>query len=144
VAVNYGVGRHNYYVPHDQEVLAEKWLFLSQPPFPWSLAFSKVSISWMLLRIQRDIRWWCWTMYAFMVLSVGVAITSNVFQLSLCTPLYGVWDHSDPSVVCMDSKKAQTSIYVNSCVTIVTDVALSLAVCLFSSPPFWRFFGLQC
>ncbi|KAK4239504.1 hypothetical protein C8A03DRAFT_32456 [Achaetomium macrosporum] len=127
VAVSYGVGRHNYYVPHDQEVLAEKWLFLSQPPFPWSLAFSKVSISWMLLRIQRDTRWWCWTMYGFMVVSVGVAIVSNIFQLSMCKPLYGAWDHSDPSVVCTDPKKSQASIYVTSSVTIVTDVALSLA-----------------
>lgn len=128
MAVHYGVGRHNYYVPTPDETLAEKWLFLSQPPFPWSLAFSKVSIAWMLLRIQRERLWWTCFMYALMIIAVGVAIVSNVFQLSLCKPLSGVWDHTDPNVVCSDPKTGQTSIYVTSALTIVTDVALSIAV----------------
>ena len=128
VAIHYGVGRHNYYVPDDKEVLAEKWLFITQPPFPWSLAFSKMSIAWMLIRIQRDRRWWTWAMYFLMFVSLGVAIVSNIFQLSACKPLWAVWDHSNPDAVCTDPKISQVSIYVTACLTIVTDVALSLAV----------------
>ena len=128
VSVRYGVGRHNYYLPADEEMLAEKWLFLSQPPFPWSLAFSKVSIAWMLLRLQREKRWWCWTMYFLMFVSVGVAVTSNIFQLTICKPLEAVWDHSITSAVCSNPKTSQISIYVTSSLTIVTDVALSFAV----------------
>ena len=128
VSVRYGVGRHNYYLPADEEMLAEKWLFLSQPPFPWSLAFSKVSIAWMLLRIQREKRWWCWTMYFLMFVSVGVAITSNIFQLTICKPLEAVWDHTITTAVCSNPKTSQISIYVTSSLTIVTDVALSFAV----------------
>jgi hypothetical protein len=128
VAVHYGVGRHNYYVPDDQEELAQKWLFLSQPPFPWSLAFSKVSIAWMLIRIQRDERWWTWSMYMLMTVSVGVAIVSNVFQLSMCKPISAIWDHSTPGAVCTDLHVAQRSIYITSALTIATDFALSLAV----------------
>ncbi|KXX75412.1 hypothetical protein MMYC01_209499 [Madurella mycetomatis] len=127
VAVSYGVGRHNYYVPDDQEVQAEKWLFLSQPTFPWSLAFSKMSIAWMLLRIQRDRRAWVWSMYAIMVFVVLTAINTNAFQFSLCKPLWAVWDHSNPDAVCMDPRIGQTSIYVNSAFTILTDLVLSLA-----------------
>lgn len=128
VAVHYGVGRHNYYVPDDKEMLAEKWLFISQPSFPWSLAFSKVSIAWMLIRIQRDVRWWVWTMYALIVISVGTAISSNYFQLTACDPLWAVWDHSNPDAKCTDPHVSQTSIYVNSALAIFTDFALSLAV----------------
>ncbi|KAK4232977.1 hypothetical protein C8A03DRAFT_19851 [Achaetomium macrosporum] len=125
VAARYGVGRHNFYVPPEDEVQAEKWLFLSQPPFPWSLAFSKVSIAWMLLRIQREKRWWTWCMYTLMVVAVGVAIVSNIFQFTLCKPLHGF--NTDPSVVCEDPEIGQVSIYVTSALTIVRDVALSLA-----------------
>ena len=128
VSVRYGVGRHNYYLPADEEMLAEKWLFLSQPPFPWSLAFSKVSIAWMLLRLQREKRWWCWTMYFLMFVSVGVAVTSNIFQLTICKPLEAVWDHTITTAVCSNPKTSQISIYVTSSLTIVTDVALSFAV----------------
>lgn len=127
--MHFGVGRHNYYVPDDEEMLAEKWLFLSQPPFPWSLAFSKVSIAWMLVRLQRDRPWWTWTMYFLMFVSVGIAVVSNIFQLSICKPLSAVWDHSIADAVCSDPKTSQISIYVTSSLTIVTDVALSIAVC---------------
>ncbi|KAK4149390.1 hypothetical protein C8A00DRAFT_18909, partial [Chaetomidium leptoderma] len=127
VAIHYGVGRHNYYVPDDEEVLAEKWLFLCQPPFPWALAFSKMSIAWMLIRIQRDRPWWTWSMYFLMFVSAGIAIVSNIFQLSACKPLAAVWDHSIVDAVCADPNTSQTSIYVTASITIVTDVALSLA-----------------
>ncbi|KAK3899695.1 hypothetical protein C8A05DRAFT_17904 [Staphylotrichum tortipilum] len=127
VSVRFGVGRHNYYLPADEEMLAEKWLFLSQPPFPWSLAFSKVSISWMLMRIQRDRAWWVWTMYFLMFVSVGVAVVSNIFQLSACRPLAAVWDHTIMSAVCNPPGVSQTSIYVTSSLTIVTDFVLSIA-----------------
>lgn len=128
IGVYYGVGRHNYYVPDDEEVEAEKWLFLCQPPFPWALAFSKMSIAWMLLRIQRERPWWKWSMYLLMFVAFGVAVVSNIFQLSACKPLYAVWDHSNPDAVCTDPKISQVSIYVTASLTIVTDVALSLAV----------------
>ncbi len=128
VSVRFGVGRHNYYLPPDEEMLAEKWLFLSQPPFPWSLAFSKVSIAWMLMRIQRDRIWWTWTMYFLMFVSVGVAVVSNIFQLSACRPLAAVWDHTIKNPVCNAPSVSQTSIYVTSSLTIVTDFVLSIAV----------------
>ena len=134
-AVHYGVGKHNFYVPDDKVVLAEKWLFISQPPFPWALALSKMSIAWMLIRIQRERPWWTWTMYFLMFTSFGVAVVSNIFQLSVCKPLWAVWDHSNPDAVCTDPNTSQISIYVTACITIVTDVTLSLAVCLVPSPP---------
>ncbi|KAK5656586.1 hypothetical protein OQA88_4565 [Cercophora sp. LCS_1] len=127
MAIHHGAGRHNFYIAPDQLILAEKYSFLSQPWFGWSLAFSKMSIAWMLIRIRRDSRPWVGVMSGIMVLSVGIAICSNVFQLSMCEPIWFIWDHSHPNPVCMDPKKAQLSIYINAGLTIATDIILSFA-----------------
>ncbi len=127
MAVHYGVGRHNFYIPPDDLVPAEKFLFLSQPPYAWALAFAKLSIIWMLIRIQRDHhRFWPVFLYFMMVFVTLVAVTMNAFQLSLCRPLAAIWDHSIPDPVCMPPTTAQISIYVTAAATILTDVILSL------------------
>src|SRR5438132_480198 len=33
-SVRYGVARHNYYVSPEDQILGEKFLFISQPPYP--------------------------------------------------------------------------------------------------------------
>jgi len=126
ISIGYGVGRHNYYVHPDDLVQAEKFLFLSQPPYAWALAFAKLSIAWMLLRIQRDQKGWPIFLYGMMVFVVLVAVTMNSFQLSIAKPLAAVWDHSIPDATFMDITVAQTSIYVTAAMTILTDVILSL------------------
>lgn len=61
-------------------------------------------------------------MSGVMAVSLGIAICSNAFQLSLCKPIWFIWDHTHPNPVCMDPKKAQISIYVNAGLTIATDI----------------------
>ena len=129
VSTRYGVARHNFYVSHNDQILAEKLLFISQPPYPWALAFAKLSIAWMLFKLRRDSRTWRTVMVSVSVVAVGIAISANAFQLSMCTPLWAIWDHSNPDAKCMNPIMAQTSIYVNAGLTIATDVVLSLAVC---------------
>lgn len=126
VGISYGVGRHDYYLTPDQLMLAEKFLFLSQPPYAWSLAFSKMSIAWMLIRIQRDQRSWAIFLYSMMIFSGLIAITMNAFQFSSCKPLSAVWDHATPGAVCMPPSVSHISIYVTAAMTILTDVILSL------------------
>jgi len=53
-----------------------------------------------------------------------------------------VWDRSNPNAKCMDPQVAQTSIYVNSGLTIATDVILSFAVRWGFLPSRFRIF--QC
>ncbi|KAK0726104.1 hypothetical protein B0H67DRAFT_599025 [Lasiosphaeris hirsuta] len=127
MGIHYGVGRHNFYVSDEDEILAEKYLFLTQPPYPWALAFAKMSIAWMLIRLRREERIWVTVMAATMVIAAGIGVSANSFQLSLCHPLWAVWDHSNPDAVCMDLHVARTSINVHAGLTITTDVILSLA-----------------
>jgi hypothetical protein len=127
VGVGHGIGRHNYYVSPDETLQAEKFLFICQPPYAWSLAFAKISIAFMLLRIQRDRRAWVAFLSCMILFSVLIAITMNCFQLSMCKPLSAIWDHSIVDAKCMDPAVAQISIYVTAAMTILTDVILSLA-----------------
>jgi rhodopsin domain-containing protein len=127
IGVGHGVGRHNYYVPPDATIQAEKFLFISQPPYAWSLACAKISIAFMLIRIQRDHRVWVIFLSIMIIFSALIAITMNSFQLSLCKPLSAIWDHTNPNAKCMDPSIAQASIYVTAALTILTDVILSLA-----------------
>jgi hypothetical protein len=131
IGVGYGVGRHNYYVSPDDTIQAEKFLFISQPPYAWSLACAKISIALMLMRIQRDRKAWVWFLSFMILFSVLIAVTMNTFQFSLCKPLSAIWDHSTPGAKCMDLSIAQVSIYVTAILTIVTDVILSLSPIFF-------------
>ncbi|KAK3342149.1 hypothetical protein B0T25DRAFT_464599 [Lasiosphaeria hispida] len=127
MGIHYGVGRHNFYVAPEDEILAEKYLFITQPPYPWALAFAKMSIAWMLIRLRREERVWVTVMAVMMVIAGGIGVSANAFQLSLCRPLWAVWDHSNPDAMCIDPHVAQTSINVHAGLTIITDVILSLA-----------------
>lgn len=126
VGVHYGVGRHNFYLTPYETEQAEKFLFISQPPYAWALAFAKLSIIWMLIRIQRDHRAWTIFLYIMMVFVTLTSVTMNVFQFSLCKPLSAIWDHSIANPVCLPPAVSQMSIYVTAAMTIVTDFTLSL------------------
>jgi len=124
ISTTYGLGRHNYYVPAREEKQALKFLFISQPPFPWAMAFTKISIACMLLRIHRSNSW---AIFLYIMIAVQVlwAITANSFQFSLCKPLEAVWDPSIENPKCIP-KEGQISIYVTAAITILTDVIFSL------------------
>ena len=124
ISTTYGLGRHNYYVPAADEMQAEKFLFISQPSFPWAMAFTKISIACMLLRIHRSTSWVTF-LYIMIVVQVLWAVTANVFQFSLCKPLAAIWDHSIKNPKCIP-KEGQISIYVTAAITILTDVIFSL------------------
>ncbi|OCL15018.1 hypothetical protein AOQ84DRAFT_279845 [Glonium stellatum] len=124
-STGYGLGRHNFYLAPGSAMQAEKFLFISQPPFAWALAFTKISIACMLLRIQRSQGWMIF-LYLMMVLQVLTAVTINTFQFSLCDPVAAIWDPSIPGAKCKPPIVGQISIYVTAAVTILTDVIFSL------------------
>jgi hypothetical protein len=126
IGIYYGVGRHDFYLTPDQLQNAEKFLFISQPPYAWALGFAKLSIIWMMIRIQRYQSIWPKFLYFTMVWVVLTSVTMNVFQFSLCKPLSAIWDHSVPNPVCLSPQISQTSIYVTAAMTIITDFILSL------------------
>ncbi|KAH7026901.1 hypothetical protein B0J12DRAFT_722084 [Macrophomina phaseolina] len=124
ISTTHGVGRHNYYVSAAETMQAEKFLFIGQPAFAWALACTKISIVCMLFRIQTGIHWRRF-LSIMIVVQVLTAITTNVFQFSLCKPLPAIWDHTIKNPKCIVAA-IHISIVVTSIVTILTDVILSL------------------
>ncbi|KAH8880573.1 hypothetical protein GQ53DRAFT_669582, partial [Thozetella sp. PMI_491] len=129
VSLHYGLGRHNGWLDKYDMVMAEKYLFVSQPPYAWALVFAKISMSCTLLRILGESRKWRWILYAIIVTQVLIGVTINSFQFTLCRPLPAIWDPdvaTAPGTVCAAPEVAQTSIFVTASITIFTDVLLSL------------------
>ncbi len=125
ISVSYGLGRHNVFLDPSNNLEAQKFLFVSQPPYAWALMFAKIAVCLTLLRILRESRAWRWFLYAMIVFQVCIAATINSFQLSLCKPISAIWDPSVPNPVCMPASTAQASIYATSAATILTDFILS-------------------
>lgn len=126
VAVHYGAGRHNFYVPTRDHVPAQHFLVASELPWAASIMFIKISIAIMLLRMKHTPLWrvFLWLMIVVQILS---CLASLIFQLVQCRPLAALWDPAGhPHAVCTDPDAAFVSLYVNSGIGITTDLIFAL------------------
>ncbi|KAF2191830.1 hypothetical protein K469DRAFT_654985 [Zopfia rhizophila CBS 207.26] len=124
-SVQYGAGRHNFYIPASEQVKAQHFLYASTIPWAASMMFIKISIACMLLRIKSTKPWliFLWSMIGVQVAS---CIASLVFQLVQCIPLAAIWDPTNhPNAVCTKPETAFISIYVNSAIAITTDLTFA-------------------
>lgn len=87
---------------------------------------SKVSIALLLLRIDRDSRLWRMFLYLMIAVLLLIPVTMMCFQLSACRPLAAIWDKAITNATCLPTEVLQVSIYILSCLTIVTDFILAL------------------
>ncbi|KAM7195748.1 hypothetical protein V8F20_007318 [Naviculisporaceae sp. PSN 640] len=130
-AAPHGVGRHNAYIPHDDEVKAMKLLFLSQLPWGWSVAFAKISIACLLLRLKSATSegLWPWKvpLYFTIIIQIACAVTANIVQLTQCRPLRATWDPTVPGAVCQSPTIAHMAIYITGALAIVSDIFLATA-----------------
>ncbi|OCK77663.1 hypothetical protein K432DRAFT_303677 [Lepidopterella palustris CBS 459.81] len=120
-AVHMGaMGRHNFYVPLDKQIAANRLLLIVQILWIWSVAFVKMSMACMLLRILRSKNWHMF-LYATIVVQV-VAATAFMFILLLqCRPIEAVWNPGLKGAKCWSQLPAQVGLYSNAAVSIVTD-----------------------
>lgn len=126
LATLHGFGRHNYYLSTEQSREATKFFFIQQPLWAWAISMSKVSIALLLLRIDRDSQLWRMFLYLMIAVLLLIPVTMMCFQLSACRPLAAIWDKAITSATCLPKEVLQVSIYILSCLTIVTDFILAL------------------
>lgn len=130
-AVPHGVGRHNSYVPYKEQVEANKLLLISQLPWGWAVAFAKISIACLLLRLKNATSegLWPWKvpLYFLIVVQIASAVAANVVQLTQCRPIIAIWDPTTPEAVCRSPSVAHTTIYVTSAFAIMSDIFLATA-----------------
>jgi hypothetical protein len=70
----------------------------------WSVTFTKLSVAFMLLRLQQG-KIWTWSLLTAIFVLVTTAIVFTCFSLAECNPLSAAWNFVlDPSLMakCMD------------------------------------------
>ncbi|OCK78964.1 hypothetical protein K432DRAFT_331057 [Lepidopterella palustris CBS 459.81] len=124
-AIKHGMGRHNYYVPLEDQMKAGRLLFIIQPMWVWSIAFVKISMAFMLLRILRSKNW---HMFLYATIAVQV-VSSMIFMFILllqCRPIYAIWDPATPNAKCWSPLPAQIGLYGNAAISIITDFVFTV------------------
>ncbi|KAF2837319.1 hypothetical protein M501DRAFT_995907 [Patellaria atrata CBS 101060] len=78
------------------------------------------------MRIKSE-RSWKWFLSFFIALNIINTITANTAILVQCRPTRILWGEGDPSTAkCWTPKQSQASAYVNSAVSILTDIVFAL------------------
>ncbi|KAK0639658.1 hypothetical protein B0T16DRAFT_463308 [Cercophora newfieldiana] len=123
-AIPYGVGRHNIYIPHDDQVRASRLLFISQLPWSWGVALGKISIALLLLRLKSG-RGWKFFLYAMVAVQLASATAANIAQLVRCRPISAAWDFNTETSRCQSPRMIHISAYTNASIAVLTDVILA-------------------
>ncbi|KAF2497861.1 hypothetical protein BU16DRAFT_427871, partial [Lophium mytilinum] len=118
-AVDFGMGRHNFYVSAEDQTRAAHLLFAVQPLWAWSVGLGKISMACMLLRIMRSK---AWRVFLYIIIGIQlVSTTAFMFVVLLqCRPLSGMWAPR-ASDNCWGPLPTQIALYVNGAVSIITD-----------------------
>ncbi|KAK4142488.1 uncharacterized protein C8A04DRAFT_13202 [Dichotomopilus funicola] len=136
--VPYGLGRHGYVVPVEDRIHFEHigfWKAVFSDGF--ALGLLRVSVAVTLLRLNQEIKWYRWSLYAVIAFVVAYSIQGITWLFVYCTPYSGWWDFQwmnpfDPR--CHDFGLFVDLTYWNIACNIFTDVVLgALPV-----PVIWR------
>jgi len=125
--VKNGQGQHAIYLAHPEEQLLQiaKWQMAFQIGIIMCTLLTKISISLMILRIKdtKALRYILLTMMFFIT---GATIAMIITELVSCIPLKALWT---PSIggKCIAPAKVYDVAYVQSGVTIVTDLCLTIS-----------------
>jgi len=126
------MGRHNFYVPVESQIQGAHLLFASQPIWGWSVAFAKISMACMMLRIIRDKRWRIF-LYVLIAVQVLTAIGLMLILVLQCRPISAIWNPFVPNAKCWSPLPSQIAIYASGGVSIVTDFIFTLLPLTFIS-----------
>ena len=97
--VRNGLGRHIFYLSQnrhslEQVIEATKLQYMNQIVVILGVMFIKVSITFFLLRIfgLGNRRWWRWSLYLIMGITVLTSLSSAIIVLTQCRPLPKLWN----------------------------------------------------
>ncbi|KAL1877878.1 hypothetical protein Daus18300_002231 [Diaporthe australafricana] len=103
VLVHYGLGRHEASLTTAEVAQVAKWDWIPQPFSIMNLAFVKLSISFLLLRIiGPQARWSKWFLYVNMVLFTTTMIVASILTFVQCDPPRALWEEV-PGAKCWDA-----------------------------------------
>jgi len=93
----HGGDRHLYYIPANQQPFVSKMSWILQPFIIMAITMSKVSVSFLILRLvgPRPV-WPKYTLYMLMVASVMFSTIDIILTFVQCSPVQSLWDASIP------------------------------------------------
>lgn len=90
-----GGARHLFFLRPEELFLVLKYNFISQPFGAMAVAFGKISVGLLILRIMGPNTFWHkWFIYVNLFIYMIITIISCVFIFTQCTPAKGLWDPS--------------------------------------------------
>ncbi|KAL8895756.1 MAG: hypothetical protein Q9207_008025 [Kuettlingeria erythrocarpa] len=101
--MEYGIGRHIYYLDHDDGVLATKLDWLCQAFVITALTIGKISVAFLILRISIT-KWHAYFLHTINVLLLLINIPLIVWTYAQCQPPSLLWDPSLAGA-CEDPRK---------------------------------------
>lgn len=92
VGVQHGKGQHTVYLSEAQILWVSKLSFINQIILFIALCLVKMSICFLVLRIQGNAKWLRWSLWIVMALMVVTTLEASISLLAECDPVRGYWD----------------------------------------------------
>ncbi|KAL8896560.1 MAG: hypothetical protein Q9192_003027 [Flavoplaca navasiana] len=103
VGMAYGIGRHVYYLQHEDAVFATKLAWLCQAFVITALTIGKVSVAFFILRLSNT-KWHFYFLHAINVTLGLINVPLIIWTYAQCRPSDLLWDPTLPGE-CQDPKK---------------------------------------
>lgn len=91
IGMEYGIGRHIYYLPHDDGILATKLDWLCQAFFITALTGGKISVAFLILRISNT-KWHTYFLHTINIALLIINLPLIVWTYCQCRPTAALWD----------------------------------------------------
>lgn len=109
-AFSLGLGRHSYDVTSENVVKIRRRLLGIAFTSVWAAILARISIAVMLLRLDIS-RSWRWTLWAAILVQLGMGISANACQLTQCRPVRALWEPV-PHAECLNPVQSGIASYV--------------------------------
>ncbi|KAL9021484.1 MAG: hypothetical protein Q9185_001277 [Variospora sp. 1 TL-2023] len=91
IGMEYGIGRHIYYLPRDDGILATKLDWLCQAFFIAALTGGKISVAFLILRISNT-KWHTYFLHTINIALLIINLPLIVWTYCQCRPTAALWD----------------------------------------------------
>ncbi|KAL8960233.1 MAG: hypothetical protein Q9183_005503, partial [Haloplaca sp. 2 TL-2023] len=91
--MEYGIGRHVYYLRQENAVKATRLDWLAQAFVITALTIGKISVAFFILRLSNT-RWHTWFLHTVNVTLIIINIPLIVLTYAQCKPAALLWDPS--------------------------------------------------
>ncbi|KAL8763146.1 MAG: hypothetical protein Q9184_000991 [Pyrenodesmia sp. 2 TL-2023] len=122
--MEYGIGRHIYYLDHDDGVLATKLDWLCQAFVITALTIGKISVAFLILRISIT-KWHAYFLHTVNAILLLINIPLIIWTYAQCNPSALLWDPTLPGT-CQDPRMQGSFALFQGSFGAVTDLLYAL------------------